>query len=404
MIIPKKICHVLIYGSFLWMLCGAVPGNSQKVPGAVIDYRSAAGKEYLGSPSIAILPNGEYLVSHDFFGPGSTKDRTVIFASKDRGRTWTERSGITGQWWSTLFMHRHAVYLMGTSREYGFVVIRRSDDGGRTWTEPADEDSGLLLDDGKYHCAPVPVVLHHGRLWRAMEDAMGPGGWGSHFRSFVMSAAEDSDLLKAGSWVASNRLGRNPDWLNGHFGGWLEGNVVIDPSDQIINILRADFRTGTEKAAIIRISADGEEASFDEQTGFIDFPGGCKKFTIRYDSVSKSYWSLTNYVPSWHESTNPERVRNTLALISSEDLKNWQVQSVILYHPDTRTHGFQYADWLFDGKDLIAAVRTAYDDDTGGAHNQHDANYIIFYRVKNFRKRTMKDSPKTFLKYYDDKP
>ena len=32
--------------------------------------------------------------------------------------------------WSSLFVHRDAVYLLGTSQQYGSIVIRRSDDGG----------------------------------------------------------------------------------------------------------------------------------------------------------------------------------------------------------------------------------------------------------------------------------
>src|SRR5205807_2035975 len=116
------------------------------------------------------------VASHDFFGPGSTHDRTLVFASRNQGKSWEKRAEIAGQWWSSLFVHRGALYLMGTKKEHGPAIIRRSTDGGRTWTEPRDGNSGLLLADGQYHCAPVPVVVHRGRIWRAMEDARGPGG------------------------------------------------------------------------------------------------------------------------------------------------------------------------------------------------------------------------------------
>jgi hypothetical protein len=53
-------------------------------------------------------------------------------------------------------------------------------------------------------------------------------------------------------------------------------------------------------------------------------------------------------------------------------------------------------DWLFEGDDLIAACRTAYDDEEGGAHNFHDANFLTFHRFKNFRRLTMKDSAASF--------
>ena len=40
----------------------------------------------------------------------------------------------------------------------------------------------------------------------------------------------------------------------------------------------------------------------------------------------------------------------------------------------------------FDGKNILLACRTAYDDDFEGAHNNHDANYLTFFRIKKFRK------------------
>ena len=366
------------------------------VPGVVIDHRPAAARQFIGSPSLAVLPGGDYVASHDSFGAGSTLNRTVIFGSEDRGQTWRQRCEITGQYWSTLFVLEGALYLMGTSREYGFAVIRRSTDGGRTWTAPKDSNSGLLLADGRYHCAPVPVVFHKGRIWRGMEDAMGGGGWGKEFRAFLMSAPEDTDLLKATNWTCSSRLGWNGELLGGKFGGWLEGNAVATPDGKMVDILRVDFRGLPEKAAIVEISDDGTRASFNPTNGFVDFPGGCKKFTIRFDERSHQYWSLVNDVPPQHAGKNTERARNTLALASSPDLRHWTVRSVVLYHPDPEKHAFQYADWQFDGDDLIVVSRTAFDDAEGGAAVQHDANFLTFHRVKNFRSLTMADSPATF--------
>jgi len=39
----------------------------------------------------------------------------------------------------------------------------------------------------------------------------------------------------------------------------------------------------------VRISDDGKSASFDPARDHIDFPGGAKKFTIRYDERTKRY-------------------------------------------------------------------------------------------------------------------
>jgi hypothetical protein len=68
------------------------------------------------------------------------------------------------------------------------------------------------------------------------------------------------------------------------------------------------------------------------------------------------------------------------------------VRCILLYHPDVAKHGFQYVDWLFDGDDIIAACRTAYDDGVGGARNQHDSNFMTFHRFANFRQLTMADN------------
>ena len=48
-------------------------------------------------------------------------------------------------------------------------------------------------------------------------------------------------------------------------------------------------------------------------------------------------------------------------------------------------HAFQYVDWLFEGKDIILVSRTAFDDEEGGADNYHNANYLTFYRISNYK-------------------
>ena len=118
--------------------CAGVPAV---VPGVVIDHCSPKTRRFIGSPSLMVLPTGEYIAAHDFCGRGATPDSTALFASQDHGQTWTPRGEVRGQYWSTLFVHHKALYLMGTSRAYGFAVIRRSSDGGHTWTIPVDAAS-----------------------------------------------------------------------------------------------------------------------------------------------------------------------------------------------------------------------------------------------------------------------
>lgn len=375
---------------FITVLClwAGVDGRAAEVPGVVIDHVPAAEGRYVGSPSIVILPDGAYVACHDEFGPKSgqrTGAMTRVFRSEDRGKTWAKVADVGPAFWSTLFVHRGALYLLGTTFEYGDLVIRRSDDGGRHWTSPDGENTGLLRK-GEYHTAPVPVVSFKGRLWRGVEPAPGPAGWGVRFQAAVMSAAEDADLLKASSWMLTNPVLRDASWLNGTFKAWLEGNVVVTPEGRLVDLLRVDYRPGVELAATLMISDDGTQATFDPATGFSAFPGGAKKFTIRWDAGSKRYWSLVNPVLGRHAGVDAAKARNVLAVSSSADLKSWTVHKIIVEHPDVGHHGFQYPDWQFDGKDIVAAVRTAYDDEATGAHNNHDANYLTFHRIKKFRK------------------
>ena len=109
------------------------------VPGVVINHSPAASGKYLGCPTIAILPDGQYVASHSFFGPNAghrTRGTTLVFGSIDGGQTWSQRSRIDGQFWSTFFVHDGLLYIMGVDKQWGDVVIRRSKDGGRTWTGP----------------------------------------------------------------------------------------------------------------------------------------------------------------------------------------------------------------------------------------------------------------------------
>jgi hypothetical protein len=193
-----------------------------------------------------------------------------------------------------------------------------------------------------------------------------------------MSAPVDADLLNADSWTSSNRLAFDRAWRGR---AWLEGNIVVTPDKKLVNILRVECKEA-EIAAMVHISQDGRSVSFDPEKDFIDFYGGTNKFTIRYDPVTRRYWSLVN------KQMNPTAYRNILTLVSSSDLRTWKVQSVILQHPDSEKHAFQYLDWLFEDKDIIAVSRTACDDGLGGAHRAHDANYLTFHRISNFRELT----------------
>lgn len=384
-------------------------------PGVVIAASPDSQRIFVGSPTIAILPDGSYVVAHDHGGPGAGGQRGATFVqrSTDRGATWRKIAELPNQHWSTLFVHRGALYLIGPRSSGGDIVIRRSRDGGVTWTSPDDAATGLLAR-GKFHCGPTPVIVHDGRVWRAFEQ-FAPTAPERAFRAFVMSAPEDSDLLQAASWTCSNALPFDKAWLNTRNAEWLEGNVVVTPAGGIVDILRVESHPaagaafelpGTaraiprfEVAAMMTVSADGRRVAFDPARDFIHFIGGESKFTIRFDPESRRYWTIGNKITNresgadWTHS--PHHQRNVLALCSSADLREWTERYRLLRYAEGSAVvkegsrvGFQYVDWQFDGDDLVAVCRMSWN-----GLNYHDANTITFHRVRNFRALTLADSP-----------
>ncbi len=389
----KKVL-IFVFGVLL-MSTAVVWGQIDEVPGVTIAYSRYDSGVYVGSPGILILPDGSYLAKFDEFGPGSAyrvAAVTNVYISKDKGLCWEHLARLEGVFWSTLFMHKGDVYLLGMHKEYGDIVIFRSLDGGKSWTTPKDGKSGLLRTDAQYHTAPMPILIHNGRLWRAVERMGIPDKWGS-FEAGMMSAAVDADLLDAASWTYTNFL---PVPEGSPIRHWLEGNAVLAPDGKVVDILRTGCLGPVEKAAVLEVSEDGKRISFEEKSGLVDMPGASdKKFTIRYDEKTNRYWSLVNpMLPCDRNDKRVGKIRNALAVVSSEDLRSWKTHKILLYHPDTEKHAFQYPAWVFDGDDIISALRMAHDDQYGGARF-HDANYLTFYRIEKFRDMLNEESDMT---------
>ena len=360
---------------------------------------------YLGSPSLVCLSDQIFLASHDYFGPGCPRNHdgaqhlTSIYRSEDGGLSWENTTHISGAFWSSLFELGGDVFLLGTSAEWGSIVIRHSQDGGFTWTHPEDNATGLILEGGpgnkppNYHCAPVPILIHGNRVYRAFENfhptADNQRWYAPDFLSFVLSCPVDANLLDARSWTVSNTLRFQPgwvpvDWETMDCPGWLEGNLVEDPGGNLVNILRLHSDPLWDRAAKIHLTADGEKVWFDPKDGLFEFPGGKSKFTIRRDPQTGVYLTLSNANLDLARPSN----RSVLTWHGSLDLKTWQCLGVLLQDdgsvaPEEASArvGFQYVDWQFCGEDLVYLVRTAY----GGAHNFHDSNRITFHRLENFR-------------------
>lgn len=372
-------------------LAAASPVKAQSfdlVPGVKIAYLEYNDKVFLGTPSITIAPNGDYYVSHDFFGDdASPQDEVDVYRSTDGGATWTLHSSITGAFHATIFHYNGDMYLFSTDvgdpgdRD---IVIRKWDTSTSSWSAPSE----ILSGDYPGHAATIPAV-YGGRIWLAR------GG------KAVMSAPTDANLLSAGSWAYTGDASISTNPWSAPQGDVTEGQIVASPINGVTIMPKiGDF----DGSGVIRVNPnDPSDFITPQANAWIDLPGGEKKFAATYDPVSGKFYALSNPVLATHLSAEIDNdpiphglIRNAAALLSSKDQYHWDVEQVFLYSPriDNGNWGeaFQYLNFAIDGDDMAVVSRTAFDVD-GDASNAgqnlppsgHDSNLITFHRIDNFR-------------------
>ena len=384
--LPKGALTVMLFARNL-----RVEGTAE-LPGTVVARIKKLRDGHITNPNIIICKDGSYLAGCT---NANQKRGTELYRSTDRGATW--------QLWSqgfypinffTLFEWQDALYMMGTWTPGGSVIICKSTDGGRTFTFPEDEYSrGVLIAD-RSHSAPMPMVVHNGRIWRSMETNLKD----EPRRTFVISADVNADLMKASSWKSTQELSFDPTWPTQAggttFSQWIEGCLVKTREGGLVNVLRVDEIAVGRTAAIVTVESH-RKLRFDPATDIIEMPGGGKKFTIRYDEQSDRYWALVAVADPasmkmthggiYQKGLHAGVTRNTLTLISSPDLRNWREERVVIKSDNPFFDGFQYVDWQFDGDDIVCVIRTAMEEERGLPTRQHDANFLLFKRVEKFR-------------------
>lgn len=363
------------------------PTSNHSESRVLITHSDMAGGSNLcyASPSIAKLPDGTLIASHDAYVYGGSSAGAYVYRSEDKGKTWKHTADLTTMM-GNVFELNGDLYLMGVQKGNAVITIQKSTDGGYTWTEATDSTTGLIESDKVIHahCAPTPVVVANGRVYRAYES-VNSEGWTRGYCAVMASASVNSDLLNASSWTITDPvqldLSTIPEGVTTHVPGWLEGNAVLGPNGEILNIIRVNFEPDFGYAAVLKLSKDNKTLTFDR---FIDFDGGMTKFVVRRDEKTGKYISLVNNITN----IDYAKQRTVLSLAVSDDAYNWEIKETLLY-PNVLDNweniilerAYQYVDWIIDGDDILYVVREAGD----GAPNYHDALDITFYRLENFR-------------------
>ncbi len=339
---------------------------------------------YLCSPSLVKYPDGTLLASMDVFKPEAPQNLTLIYRSDDNGQTWYYVSELMPCFWGKMFLHKNELYMLAVSTEYGDLLIGKSTDKGKTFTTPTVLLRGSSSNKSAgVHKNPQNVVFYKGRIYETLEW----GTWGTPYKhaAMVMSCDENEDLLIAENWHFTEPLAYNPKWEGvavGQAMGTLEGTLCVNPKGELMNVMRYQTTINSvPKYGLVlqyRVNTEDPDAplTYSHST---KFPANRSKFMMKYDSVSKKYYSVATRILSDSGIDN----RNLLSLMVSDDMENWEVLSDLL---DYRTHnaakvGFQYVDFEFDGEDIIYLCRTSLNN----ANNFHDANYSTFHRISNFR-------------------
>jgi hypothetical protein len=351
---------------------------------------------YSGSPCITSLPCGRLVVSYEWFRPAPHKeqvpDQTEILVSDDDGASWRKAAALDFIW-ASVFSVGDTLYMIGNRRGSRDICIARSADGGDTWSEM------VTLFEGRYHCAPTPVVEEDGFVYRAFETCVGIR---TEWKSLVVAGNASKDLLDPASWRMSNPVSfpEVPDVLTQHryapssedkvpYDSFLEGNVV-NVRGELRVMLRTiiDGHTTPGLASVCRLEDDGREMNY-RFVQFYPMPGAGCKFFIVYDERTDLFWTaVTIPTDTWQDREPlrkmgfqgpPGNERRVLVLMFSRDALNWFQAGFVAIAP-SMIESFSYTTNLVRGDDLLICARTSI----GGKH-QHDTNLVTLHRVKNFR-------------------
>ncbi len=357
-----------------------------KSVGTVVNYLHPEDNAYsfsgrfLCSPSLVKHPDGYYLASMDLFAGNYLQNLTLIYRSDDGGKSWRYVSELMPCFWGKLFVHKGELYMLAVSTEYGDLLIGKSSDGGKTFCAPVALLRGLGSRGDGVHKNPQNIVKYNGRIYETLEW----GSWGNQefgHAAMVMSCDENADLLVPENWTFSEPRTFDPGFSEQTAGlpknnMTIEGTLTMDTDGSLVNVMR--FGNDKGQALVYKVNAKNPETPL-EYSRLINFPAHLSKFMIKYDEVSKKYYSVATRI---YDKATPN-ARNLLSLVSSENLNDWTIVCDLLdgRDEDSAKVGFQYADFEFEGDDIIFLCRTAIN----GADSYHNTNYSTFHRIKNFR-------------------
>lgn len=335
-----------------------------------------AGGQYLGSPTLVRTQSGRMIAGMDVFALKAPQNLTLLFKSEDEGKTWRYLTDLYPFFWGCLFCHRDILYILGLTTEYGNIQIACSKDEGESWSAPVTlfYGSNNSCKYGGFHRAPMQVNAYNGRLYTSCEY----GCWemGSHLPA-VISIDENDDLMNAENWVCSEFLCFDGVWketANGKQFDTIEGNIVRGPDGNLYDYLR--WTMGN----YLRLKVDENDLEKPlEFSGIFKAPVADSMFRVIQDG--EKYLLITNRETERTLKYQNNPGRNVLSVFETEDMEHFTLKKDVINYEneDPQKVGFQYPAFLYEKGALLMVVRAAFN----GAHDYHDANYMLFIGKKS---------------------
>lgn len=356
--------------------------------------------QFLASPSIARLKSGAIIASMDTHMWYGTENLVPIYKSTDNGKTFKYVTDLTQFFWSTLFVHKDVLYIIGVTTLNGNLHISASYDEGESWTVPVTLMYGGRAKSygGGLHRGPMQVINHKGRLYTTVEyasflESRNLDGR-ADFYPAVISIDENADLLCPENWSCTDFAPYEGKWkeesekasdesrqavgsgevteTDSKRGEGIEGNVVAGPDGRLYNYLR--WKPG--EVLVFSIDEKNPEAPLNFEK-IVKMPVMDSLFRIiRYED---KYYLVTNRKTEVSAKLYNNAFRNVLSIFSSSDLENWEfVYDIVNRETEpVSTTGFQYPSVLAEDSGFLVAVRSAFNN----PNNFHDSNHMLLWKI-----------------------
>ena len=284
---------------------------------------------------------------------------------------------------ASMFLVEEKIYIVGFLKDAktwsgGMWIGQITDDGDSKTTETVklfklwDDVSAIfepLVADGVLYL-PLDTTVASISVGQDLTVA---GNW---------KRTQDSETLVSRSWF-QNLTGESLNELG--TAECLEGNIVRGKDGTIYVIYRIESHPYGNYAVMLEVSEDRTQLKLLSDNGsLIRLPTTISRFVIKYDESIQKYICISN----WYLTKNACRARNVLGISISDDLVVWtQIDTLLVEREMINTEcscwktAFQYADWDFDGEDLVLAVR----ETVGYSNTFHDGKYFTFYRISDYR-------------------